>query len=66
VVSTADPDGRYSQFSRPGPQLLFQVYVHEAEWTPFQIQCYAENLVGTGMEPGNCGFAARKIPRLRG
>jgi hypothetical protein len=28
------------------------IYPHEAEWTPFQPHCYAENLVAQGIEPG--------------
>jgi hypothetical protein len=31
-----------------------------AEWTPFQIYCYSENLVASGMEPRTSGSAARK------
>jgi hypothetical protein len=27
-------------------------YLHEAEWTPFQIQYFSENLVTPGIEPG--------------
>jgi hypothetical protein len=30
-----------------------------AEWTPFQIHCYSENLVAPGIEPGISGSAAR-------
>jgi hypothetical protein len=30
-----------------------------AEWTPFQIHCYAENLVALGIEPGTSGITAR-------
>jgi hypothetical protein len=31
-----------------------------AEWTPFQIHCYSENLAALGIEPGTSGSAARK------
>jgi hypothetical protein len=31
-------------------------YLHEAEWTPFQTLCYAENLVESGIEPGPLGL----------
>jgi hypothetical protein len=34
------------------------IYPHEADWTPFQVHCYAEILVAPGIEPrnseGNC------------
>jgi hypothetical protein len=30
-----------------------------AEWTPFQIHCYSENLVAPGIELGTSGLAAR-------
>jgi hypothetical protein len=32
-----------------GVKLL--IYPHEAEWTPFQTHCYAENLIAPGIEP---------------
>jgi hypothetical protein len=35
------------------------IYAHDAEWTPFQIHSYSENLVGPGIEPGTSGLAAR-------
>jgi hypothetical protein len=31
-----------------------------AEWTPFQIHCYAKYLVAPGIESGTSGLAARK------
>jgi hypothetical protein len=30
-----------------------------AEWTPFQTQCYSENLVAPEIEHGTSGLAAR-------
>jgi hypothetical protein len=38
-------------------QLL--IYPHETEWILFQTQCYSENLVAPGIEPGTSGFAPR-------
>jgi hypothetical protein len=32
---------------------------HEAEWIPFQIQCFSENLVAPEIELGNSGSVAR-------
>jgi hypothetical protein len=64
VVSAADPRtvvnltildrSRYFSLKE-----LF-IYTHEAEWTPFQIHCYAENLVLPVIEPGTSELAARK------
>jgi hypothetical protein len=34
-------------------------YPHEAEWTPFQIHYFSENLVALGIEPGTSGSIAR-------
>jgi hypothetical protein len=34
-------------------------YPHEAEWTPFQIHYFTENLVAQGIEPGTSGSVAR-------
>jgi hypothetical protein len=34
-------------------------YPHVAEWTPFQIHCYAENLVVPGIKLGTSGFVAK-------
>jgi hypothetical protein len=31
-----------------------------AEWTPFQTNCYSENLATPGIELGTSGSAARK------
>jgi hypothetical protein len=39
------------------------IYPHEAEWSPFQTQCYSENLVAPGMEPGTSVRAARNYDR---
>jgi hypothetical protein len=44
---------RYFYFKQP------LIYSHEAEWTPFQTLCYAENLVAPGIEPETSGLAAR-------
>jgi hypothetical protein len=44
------------------PQLFFSkllIYPYEAEWTPFQIHYYSENLVVLGIEPGTSGPVAR-------
>jgi hypothetical protein len=35
------------------------IYPHEAEWTPFQTQCYAENLVAPGIELRTSGLSVR-------
>jgi hypothetical protein len=35
------------------------IYPHEAECTPFQTNCYSENLVAPGIEPRTSGCAAR-------
>jgi hypothetical protein len=36
-------------------------FIHtRVEWTPFQTDCYSENLAAPGIEPGTSGFAARK------
>jgi hypothetical protein len=40
---------RYFSFK----QLL--IYPHEAEWIPFQTNCYSENLVVLGVQPGTSG-----------
>jgi hypothetical protein len=40
---------RYS-FFQVAPQLHSRG--HEAEWTPFKIYCFSENLVAPGIEPG--------------
>jgi hypothetical protein len=34
-------------------------FIHEAEWTPFENNCYSENLVAPGIVPGTSGLAAR-------
>jgi hypothetical protein len=28
-------------------------FTHEADWTPFQIHYFSENLVAPGIEPGS-------------
>jgi hypothetical protein len=54
VVITAEP-----------PRPLISVFktgthdAHEAELTPFQTQCYSENLVAPGIEPGTSAIVAR-------
>jgi hypothetical protein len=35
------------------------VYPQEAEWVPFQIHCYSENLVAPGIEPGTSDSTAK-------
>jgi hypothetical protein len=35
------------------------IYAHEAKWTPFQSNCYAENLVAPGIDLGTSGLSAR-------
>jgi hypothetical protein len=37
----------------------YLIYPHEAEWTPFQTHCYAENLVASAIEPRTFGLAVR-------
>jgi hypothetical protein len=51
-LSFIDPS-RYFSFKQ------FLIYAHKAEWTPFQTQCYSENLVAPGIEPGTSVSAAR-------
>jgi hypothetical protein len=34
-------------------------YPHKAQWTPFQIHCFSENVVEPGIEPGTFGSVAR-------
>jgi hypothetical protein len=56
VVSALDPYGRNLGFLDRSrccfsfKQLL--TCTHEAEWTPFQIHYFSENLVASGIEPG--------------
>jgi hypothetical protein len=33
----------------------------KADWIPFQTNCYAENVVSPGIEPGTSESAARKF-----
>jgi hypothetical protein len=35
------------------------MYPHEAEWTPFQTYCYAENLVAPGIEHRSSELAVK-------
>jgi hypothetical protein len=35
------------------------IYLHEAEWTPFQAHCFSGNPVAPGIEPRMPGFVAR-------
>jgi hypothetical protein len=62
VVSTTISNGRILDFIDrslyfSSKQLLN--CAHEAEWTPFQIQYFSENLVVPGIEPGTSGSVAR-------
>jgi hypothetical protein len=34
------------------------IYAKEAQWTPSQANCYSENVVAPGIEPGTSGSAA--------
>jgi hypothetical protein len=56
VVSAADPLRSLIQFSRPEPLLFLSssssFTLTRAEWTPFQIHCYSENLAAPAI--GNC------------
>jgi hypothetical protein len=38
---------------------LLLIYLHEAEWNPFEIHYYSDNLVAPGIEPGTSGSLAR-------
>jgi hypothetical protein len=38
---------------------MLLIYPNEAEWTPLQTHCYAENVVALGIEPSTSGLAAR-------
>jgi hypothetical protein len=55
VVSTTDLYGRIIDFLGQSRYFLFKVApqycTHEAEWTPFQIHYFSENLVALGI-PG--------------
>jgi hypothetical protein len=49
VVSVTDPYGRILSFLDRSCYFFFQVAPHEAEWTPFQTHCFAENVVAPGI-----------------
>jgi hypothetical protein len=53
--STADPNGLNLGFLERSRYCFFQVnssvILNEAEWTPFQTQYFAENLVAPGSNP---------------
>jgi hypothetical protein len=56
VVSVMDPYGRILYFIEPSRYIFFKYLLnctHEAEWTPFQIHYFSENLVVPGIEPGS-------------
>jgi hypothetical protein len=44
--------------ARPARRLIMVFYTGAAEWTPFQTNCYSENLVAPGIEPGASGIVA--------
>jgi hypothetical protein len=56
VISVTDPYGIILGFLDLEPLLAFSKYLlnctHEAEWTPFQIHYFSENLLVLGIEPG--------------
>jgi hypothetical protein len=55
MVSTAAPTAINLGFLDLSDYFSFKklfIYAHKAEWTPFQIHCYSENLVAPGIEPG--------------
>jgi hypothetical protein len=55
VISVTDLQGRILGFLDRTRYFFFQVVpqcIHEAEWTPFQIRYFSENLVAPGIEPG--------------
>jgi hypothetical protein len=45
--------------SRYFPFKYLLYYPYEAEWTPFQIHYFSENLVASGIEAGTSGSVAR-------
>jgi hypothetical protein len=55
VVSVTDPYNHNLGFLDWSGNFFFQVapqlYSHEADWTPFQIHYFLENLVTSGIEP---------------
>jgi hypothetical protein len=61
MISATDPNGRILDFLDRSRYCFFQVAphcTHEAEWTPFQIHYFLENLVVPGIEPGTSQSAA--------
>jgi hypothetical protein len=63
VVSAADPlRSLISVFYTEAATFLScscSFILTKAEWTPFQTDCYSENLVAPGIEQGTSGSAAR-------
>jgi hypothetical protein len=68
MISATDPHSGLSQFSRPGdatfPFKYLLSYPHEAEWTPFQIHYFSENLVAPEIESGISRSVASFIKNL--
>jgi hypothetical protein len=64
VVSAADPPRSLMSVFYTGAATYLSssssFIITRAEWTPFQIHCYLENLAAAGIEPGTSGSAARK------
>jgi hypothetical protein len=55
-VSVTNPYGRTLGFVDRDLYFFFQVapqFTHEAEWTPFQIHYFSENLAAKEIEPGS-------------
>jgi hypothetical protein len=62
VVNVSDPYGKILDFLDWSRYFFFQVapqLYKEAEWTPFQIHYFFEDLVASGIEPGTSEFVAR-------
>jgi hypothetical protein len=62
VIRTTDPYGRILGFLDRSRYFVFQAalqFYYAAEWTPFQIHYFSENLVAPGIEPGTSGPIAR-------
>jgi hypothetical protein len=55
VVSVTDPHDRNLDFLTAAATFSFKQFpncTHKAEWTPFQIHYFLDNLVEPGIEPG--------------
>jgi hypothetical protein len=56
MVSVMNPYGHILGFLDRSRYFFFQVAPQlcclKAEWTPFQTQCFSENLVAPGIKPG--------------